>query len=115
MSSADKQAVQGLPELLAVSEVAAYLGLHRATVVDFARRGKLPAFKVGREWRFRADDIRAWLEQQSRGRDSFARRFDRLWERIRERARESGCGAEDVPQLIQEARTAREMRESSGA
>ena len=68
----DRKTPEGLPELLDVTQVAAYLGLHRVTVLGFAREGKLPAFKVGREWRFRAEDIRAWLGEQRRAQDTFA-------------------------------------------
>ena len=115
MAGSDRQTVQPLPELLNVVQVAEYLGLHRATVVAFARRGKLPAFKVGREWRFRADEIKAWLDLQRRGRDLFVERFDRLWDRIRRGAEQSGYGAEDIPRLIQEVRKRRVTGETSGA
>ncbi len=47
-----EQAAGDLPELLTVREVAAYLKLHEVTVLNFARQGKLPGFKVGRAWRF---------------------------------------------------------------
>jgi excisionase family DNA binding protein len=100
-------APEGLPELLNVTQVAAYLGLHRVTVLEFARRGKLPGLKVGREWRFRAEDIRAWLEEQRKAGDTFAQRFDELWERLRQGAQESDYGREDIPRLIEEVRRAR--------
>jgi len=115
MAGSDRQTVQPLPELLNVVQVAEYLGLHRATVVAFARRGKLPAFKVGREWRFRADEIKAWLDLQRRGRDPFVERFDRLWDRIRSGAEQSGYRAEDIPGLVEEVRRQRAARGASGA
>jgi len=100
----------GLPELLDVEQVAAYLKLHRVTVLNFARQGKLPGFKVGREWRFLADDIKAWTEERKRGQDSFAQRFDALWERLRQRAETAGYGAEDVARLIREVRQAQRAK-----
>ena len=60
----DSVATVALPALLNVKQVAAYLGLHRVTVLQFAREGKLPGLKIGRGWRFRADEIRDWLETQ---------------------------------------------------
>lgn len=105
---------EGLPELLDVDQVAAYLGLHRATVLQFARKGKLPGFKVGREWRFRADEMRAWIEERHHQKD-FAARVDRLWERIRQKLEEAGYTAEDVPRMIEETRQARRERAASRA
>jgi excisionase family DNA binding protein len=99
-----------LPELLNAKQVAAYLKLHEVTVLSFARQGKLPGFKVGREWRFRADEIRAWLEAQRREGDAFAARFDALWERLRRRAVAAGHGPDDVPRLIREVRQAKRAR-----
>jgi excisionase family DNA binding protein len=96
-----------LPELLDAKQVAAYLKLHEVTVINFARQGKLPGFKVGREWRFRADEIRDWLEKQQPARANFAEKFDVLWEQIERQAKSSGYSAADVPQLIKEVRQAR--------
>lgn len=105
----------GLSELLGVPQVAAYLGLHRVTVTEFAREGKLPAFKVGREWRFRITDIEAWVEERRQARETFAQRFDDLWGRLRQKAEQAGYGAEDVPRLIEEVRRAKRQRAASGA
>jgi len=102
-----EQDSQILPELLNVEQVASYLKLHEVTVLNFARRGKLPGFKVGREWRFRADDIQAWITAQRKLQDNFAQRFDALWERLRERGAEAGYTADDIPRLIQEVRQER--------
>ncbi len=107
------QVTRELPELLDAKQVATYLKLNEVTVVRFARRGRLPGFKVGREWRFRADDIRAWVERQT---PSFAEQFDALWNRIGDRARRAGYGPDDVPRLVAEVREERRARrEGSGA
>jgi excisionase family DNA binding protein len=47
--------------VLAVSEVAELLGLPRSTVHDLARRGLLPARRVGRRWLFLRDRLEAAL------------------------------------------------------
>jgi excisionase family DNA binding protein len=53
--------------LLSESEAAKYLGgLHPKTVQRMARRGQLPAYRIGRYWRFRASELNDWLAVQSR-------------------------------------------------
>lgn len=47
--------------LLTASEVAEHLRLHIETVYRLARQGKLPAVKVGEQWRFSEATIRQWL------------------------------------------------------
>ena len=52
--------------LLNSREVAFLLELSPDTVNEFARRNMLPAFKKGRQWRFRKRDI-ASVKRQLRG------------------------------------------------
>ena len=53
--------------LLSESEAAKFLGgLHPKTVQRMARRGQLPAYRIGRYWRFRASELNEWLAVQSR-------------------------------------------------
>ena len=40
-------------------------GLHPKTVQRMARRGDLPAYRVGRYWRYRASELDQWLRVQS--------------------------------------------------
>jgi len=54
----------GKQEILGAREVAAYLQLHLFTVHKLAREGRLPAFKVGRDWRFRRSSIEDWIQQE---------------------------------------------------
>ena len=49
--------------LITIEEVAAYLRLSKDTVYRMAQSSKIPASKVGTQWRFRRDDVDAWLEQ----------------------------------------------------
>lgn len=48
--------------LLDLREAAAVLGMHWKTLEGMARSGKVPAFKVGKRWRFRLTSLNAWLE-----------------------------------------------------
>jgi excisionase family DNA binding protein len=52
---------------LTTDEVIGYLQVNLRTVYRLIRAGKLPAVRVGRQWRFRKRDIDAWLDAQ-RGR-----------------------------------------------
>jgi len=49
---------------MAAKEVAEFLDLHLLTVHKLAREGRLPAFKVGRDWRFRRSSIEDWIRQE---------------------------------------------------
>jgi excisionase family DNA binding protein len=49
---------------MSVEEASEFLQLHPESVRAFARRGRLPAVKVGREWRFRAEDLDNWFEDE---------------------------------------------------
>ena len=51
-----------MDHLMTLPEVAAYLRLSKDTVYRMASGGKLPASKVGSQWRFRRDDVDKWLE-----------------------------------------------------
>jgi len=53
---------------LTTEEVLDYLHVNLRTVYRLIKAGKIPAVRVGRQWRFRKRDIDAWLEsQRSRG------------------------------------------------
>lgn len=63
-SQASGTPAEGLPVLLTVDEVAAWLKMGPATVRSMAAAGKIPVSKVGREWRFERDVLVAWLRQE---------------------------------------------------
>ena len=49
---------------LTTDEVLAYLQVNLRTVYRLIKAGKIPAVRVGRQWRFRKGDLDAWLETQ---------------------------------------------------
>jgi len=51
-------------EILTAKEVADYLNLHPLTVHRYAREGKIPAFKIGTDWRFHKKYIEKWIKQK---------------------------------------------------
>jgi len=48
-------------EIMTTREVAEYLNLHPLTVHRYARAGKIPAFKIGTDWRFHKKYIEEWI------------------------------------------------------
>ena len=49
---------------LTTEEVLEYLQVNLRTVYRLIKAGKIPAVRVGRQWRFRKRDIDGWLETQ---------------------------------------------------
>jgi len=52
-----------MDNLMTLAEVAAYLRLSKDTVYRMASSGRLPASKVGSQWRFRRGDVDKWLDK----------------------------------------------------
>jgi len=48
--------------LMDLKEVAAYLNVTDSAVYNWVQDGTLPAFRVGRLWRFRRSELDKWLE-----------------------------------------------------
>ena len=49
--------------LLDLHEAASVLGMHWKTLEGKARDKQVPAFKVGKRWRFRLSSLNVWLER----------------------------------------------------
>lgn len=54
-------------EILTISEVAKLLKINEKTAYRLASQSEIPGFKVGGSWRFRADELRRWMEAQASG------------------------------------------------
>jgi excisionase family DNA binding protein len=54
-------------QVLTLMEVAALLRVPKSTVYKLAQNGTVPAFKVGKHWRFLLRDIEVWLRSQGKG------------------------------------------------
>ena len=50
--------------ILTAKEVAEYLNIHPLTVHKYAREGKIPAFKIGTDWRFHKRFIEKWIKEK---------------------------------------------------
>jgi excisionase family DNA binding protein len=51
-------------EILTIREVAELLKLHPKTVNKLANAGRLPAYRIGRQWRFRKSEVLKLLEKR---------------------------------------------------
>ena len=53
--------------LLTTAAVARWLGISTRAVCLWAECKEIPAIKVGRQWRFRQDELRDWLQSARDG------------------------------------------------
>ncbi|HJU09869.1 MAG TPA: helix-turn-helix domain-containing protein [Candidatus Binataceae bacterium] len=51
-------------KVLTVSELSEYLRVHRSTIYRLLKKGQLPGFKIGSDWRFNVEAIDQWRMQQ---------------------------------------------------
>jgi excisionase family DNA binding protein len=49
-------------QLMNIKEVANFLQVKESTVYSWAQSGRIPAFRLGRLWRFSRTDLDTWLE-----------------------------------------------------
>jgi len=54
-------------EILTLEEVARYLRLKPQTIYKWAQERRIPAAKLGKEWRFRRSVLDRWLDEQMLG------------------------------------------------
>ena len=59
----DKQKKSQPSTLMTVKDVATYLSVTERTVYRLVKDHRLPAYKVGGQWRFKADMIEAWMQK----------------------------------------------------
>ena len=59
-----RNGVRSKEQIMTLREVAQYLGLHVMTVYKLTREGRVPAAKIGGQWRFKRDVLDDWLETQ---------------------------------------------------
>ena len=52
-------------EILDVDGAARALGVSTRTIYNLARKGEIPAMRVGREWRFALKNLREWVANAS--------------------------------------------------
>jgi len=45
------------PDIMDISEAASYLNIKKGTLYRLAKNGKIPAAKIGGQWRFKRDRL----------------------------------------------------------
>jgi excisionase family DNA binding protein len=54
-------------KVMTVNELSEYLRVHRSTIYRLLKKGQLPGFKIGSDWRFNVEAIDEWRMQQGSG------------------------------------------------
>jgi len=49
-----------LPRVMTVKELSTYLRVHPSTIYKLLRRGEIPGFRIGTDWRFSTEVIDQW-------------------------------------------------------
>ena len=52
------------PKVMTVNELSTYLRVHRSTIYRLLKKGQIPGFKIGSDWRFNVEAIDQWRLQQ---------------------------------------------------
>lgn len=52
---------QELERWLSVDEIAFHLGVSKESIYRWAEKGKMPAHKLGRQWKFKASEVDRWV------------------------------------------------------
>ena len=52
-------------EVLTIKEICDLLQVNQSTLYKLVRRGSIPGFRVGSDWRFRRDVIERWIVELS--------------------------------------------------
>ena len=54
-------------ELMTAEETCRYLKITQRTLYRYLRNHQIPAFKLGKEWRFVRSDLEQWIRERTRG------------------------------------------------
>ena len=66
MNGNNKQGDLNMEKWLTLEQIAEYLQMSTSSIYKMAQAGKIPAYKVGRQWRFRKEEIDRWVKDQTR-------------------------------------------------
>ena len=60
-NSGEKAKKSSRSQIMTPKEAAKYLGLHLITIYRLIKKGELPSFKIGGQWRFKKDLLDSWI------------------------------------------------------
>jgi excisionase family DNA binding protein len=69
-------------EILTTKQVAEYLHIHPLTVHRYAREGRIPAFKIGTDWRFHKKYIEKWIKQKVSSNNESGKQGSKLFAKV---------------------------------
>lgn len=61
------QRLRRMARILTTSDLAKVFGVTPDEIGYWARKGRIPAYKKGRQWRFNESDVRKWAKRNSLG------------------------------------------------
>mgnify|MGYP001051195679 CR=1 FL=1 len=53
-----------MKDIMSTKELAQYIGLSKSKIYQLIRQKKIPASKIGRQYKFSKDMVDAWLKEQ---------------------------------------------------
>lgn len=98
---ARNEAMREFPEVMNLTQLAAYLQLSPQTLYRKVECGEIPGAKIGRQWRFKKTVIDEWLERTALLSPSG---FDLLMRETKEAADRVGFRPEEVDRLVEKVR-----------
>lgn len=64
--------MQPVEPWLSVEEIAQHLGISKETVYRWLEKKKIPAHRVGKQWRFKPSEVDEWVRQGGASQDNFS-------------------------------------------
>jgi excisionase family DNA binding protein len=66
MVNNNKQSESNMDKWLTLEQIAEYLQMSTSSIYKMAQTGKIPAYKVGRQWRFKKEEVDRWIKDKKR-------------------------------------------------
>jgi len=66
MIGKDKQEDLNMDKWLTLEQIAEYLQMSTSSIYKMAQAKKIPSYKVGRQWRFKKEEIDKWVEKKKK-------------------------------------------------
>jgi excisionase family DNA binding protein len=66
MIGKDKQGDLNMDKWLTLEQIAEYLQMSTSSIYKMAQAKKIPSYKVGRQWRFKKEEIDKWVEKKKK-------------------------------------------------